>query len=459
MLTSRHKIAWNVVLGIIVATPGSFLLAQRETGIPLTTALPDVPQPIYSNELHDPWNRVFYYLFSRRIEARFTPEFPEGAPFRGNEARLNSRQHQVSTRIFERQETGDRPIDPLYPSFFSDSGARIVLSDPVYANFRQALQEALRDNAHRSDVARAIMQNDLWSAYDILSSYGYRAQQGENDFAARRDELTELLGRLIRKIALTPDAIRSLPHNYLVASKQYSLPDLFGRNNEWVEVQWFPQRLHDQAAGFRRVSRVFLKPSRPPQDMQEFLNDLRNPRTEKAAALSGVALLIQLLVIDTRGRLTPTRISADVQFRLFEKTTDGAFQKTSIGVYELSRRRLLSQPQSGALVPETENDPAYLPSAGNDYTFASEQRENLAKTAPLIVKLRTRCGFCHGNSDLTNIMTFSMKVSPEEHLGPPVRQLNPAAHEAADFVVSQKTRGDIWKALLSYFATSDSPAH
>ena len=140
MLTSRRKIARNVVLGIIVAAPGSFLLAQRETPVPPTTALVDAPQPIYSNDLNDSWNRVFYYLFSRRVASHFTPEFPEGAPFRDNEGPLNSQQQQqVSTRIFERQETGDRSIDPLYPSFFSDAGVRIVLSDPVYAVFREAL--------------------------------------------------------------------------------------------------------------------------------------------------------------------------------------------------------------------------------------------------------------------------------------------------------------------------------
>jgi hypothetical protein len=458
MLTSRHKIARNMVLGIIMAAPGCFLLAQRETQRPPRAALLNGPQPIFSNDPHDSWNRIFYYLFSRRVEVRFTPDFPEGGPFRDSEAPLLSPQ-QVSTRIFERQETGDRPIDALYPNFLSDTGVRVVLSDPVYAEFREALQEAVQNNAHRSDAARAIMQNDLWSAYDIFSLYRNHAENGQDEFPERGEIVLRLVGRLIRKIALTPEAIRSLPDNYLAARKRYSLPDLFSGSSGWVEVQWFPERLHDRATGFRKVSRVFLKPARPPQDMQEFLNGLRDPRMEKATQLGGVALVIQPLVIDTHAKLTPTRISAELQVRLFEKTEDGAFQKTTIGVYELSRRQLLDQPQSGGLVSETESDPAYLPSAGNDYTFASEQLGNVGKATPLIVKLRTRCAACHGSSNLTNVMTFSQVVSPQEHLGPRVQRLNPAGHEAADFVVSQKARGDICKTLLSYFATGDNLAH
>jgi hypothetical protein len=33
----------------------------------------------------------------------------------------------------------------------------------------------------------------------------------------------------------------------------------------------------------------------------------------------------------------------------------------------------------------------------------------------------------------------------------PVRQWNVAAHEAADFVVAQKTKGEAWKTLRQYF--------
>jgi hypothetical protein len=416
------------------------------------TRLAEAPEAIYSNNPNDSWNRIFYYLFSRRVDARLTAEFPEGAPFREIEGLMGSPQLQVSTRTFERKETGDRAIDPLYPSFFSDAGVRVVLSDPTYVEFRKALEEALQENTQWSAMARAIMQNDLWSAYDILYRYEhYYEENGENVLAEHRLEVLRLLGRLIRKIALTDEEIRSLADNYTAARMKHALPDLFGRNSGWVEVQWFPRRLHDESVDYRRVTRVFLKPGRPPQDMQKFLNDFRRVEGNPVVVLDGVALVIQPLAIDTQGRLKPAGVSTDVQFRLFEKTKEGVFQKTQIGIYEVSRKRLLGQSESGGMVEEAESESAYLPSAGNDYTFASPQSNNGGQLTPLVVRLRTRCASCHGDKDLTHVMTFAMILSPNERLGPAVRRLNPAAHQAADFVVSQKTKGEAWKTLRQYF--------
>jgi len=59
---------------------------------------------------------------------------------------------------------------------------------------------------------------------------------------------------------------------------------------------------------------------------------------------------------------------------------------------------------------------------------------------------------CHGDKlDLTGLMTFAMTLPSENDLGPPVRRLNPAGHEAADFVISQKIGRDDWKSLSKQF--------
>jgi hypothetical protein len=199
------------------------------------------------------------------------------------------------------------------------------------------------------------------------------------------------------------------------------------------------------------VTRVFLKPARPPQDMQKFLNDFRRKEGNAAEMLDGVALVTQLLAIDTQGQLTPASAITDVQFRLFEKTPQGAFHRTRVGIYEISRKRLLSLPESGGMVEEGDNEPAYLPTAGNDYSFASPQIINEGRSTPLVVTQRTRCAFCHGDRDLTNVMTFSMMVFPQDSLGPEVRKLNPLGHESADFVISQKARDADWQTLHKYF--------
>jgi hypothetical protein len=155
-----------------------------------------------------------------------------------------------------------------------------------------------------------------------------------------------------------------------------------------------------------------------------------------------VALVIQPLLVDTRGEVEPVKMVIDVQLRMFQKTT---VEKTRIGVYAI-RRRLLRDAASGFMAPDGED--AYFPAAGNDYSYASPK--GTSRGAPLVVKQRTRCAMCHGE-DLTGLMTFAMAVPPNEGLGPPVRQLNPAGHEAADLVISKKMERGDWKSLGKYF--------
>ena len=116
-----------------------------------------------------------------------------------------------------------------------------------------------------------------------------------------------------------------------------------------------------------------------------------------------------------------------------------------IGVYEINRK-LLRDAAPGFMAPDGED--AYFAAAGNDYSYASPN--GASRGAPLVVKHRTRCAMCHGE-DLIGLMTFAMAVPSNEIPGPPVRQLNSAGHEAADFVISKKmVRGD-WKSLSKYF--------
>src|SRR5579862_5405952 len=97
----------TAILTFVVVLAGSYSVAQETTSSPPKAALlGSAPQPIYSSDPNDAWNRIFYYLFSRRIQTRLSDLYPEGAPFVDG----------ISTHLFERDEIGDRAIDPLYPS-------------------------------------------------------------------------------------------------------------------------------------------------------------------------------------------------------------------------------------------------------------------------------------------------------------------------------------------------------
>jgi hypothetical protein len=411
-------------------------------------SLIDKPAPIYSSDPNDSWNRIFYFLFSRRLEIRLSDDFPEGAPFF----------EKVSTRSFERDEVGDRAIDPLYPGTFVNTGELVVLSDAAYPEFAKSLNDALTDEIPRSNVARALMQNDLWGAYDILF---YRlVDPFEAQFGRRRRALLDLTARLIKKIALTAEEIRALPDNYSAAIRDDSLTDVFRKDSGWIEVRWFPERDHDFSAGFRRVSRVFLKPAHPPGDIQKFLNAQRGRdedsfgRTANPVEdLDGVALVTQLLVIDREGNLLPTRLTSEVQVRHFEKNENGTFKRTTMQVCEISRKLSVSAPESGGLILEDDDSRAYL----GHYTFAqvqsrpasgaSDAHETEVISPPVQVKLRTRCAQCH-LEDLTMIRTFAIGMPPH---APSVRQLDPEADEIAKFDIAQKLKEGNFRALRAYF--------
>src|SRR6202050_1796845 len=240
---------WRAAILVLLATLlGSFLVAQETAPRPAQVGLlASTPEPVYSGDADDSWNRIFYFLLSRRIETRVSEEFSEGAPFVDG----------VSTRAFERNEVGDRAIDPLYPSQIVDTGSRLVLTEPGYSGFTKALHEALNESVPRSTVARALMQSDLWGAHDILFVPFPAAD--EKELGERRLATLDLISRLIRKIALTPAEIKSLPNNYSAAVQRHAFPDVFGKDSGWVEVLWFHPRTHASVAGFSRPSRGFVK--------------------------------------------------------------------------------------------------------------------------------------------------------------------------------------------------------
>ncbi len=369
----------------------------------------------------------------------------------------------ISTRLFERDEIGDRAIDPLYPSNSVYTGRHLVLTDPAYADFKKALQEALDHNSQRSPVARALMQSDLWGAHDILFFPFPRAD--EKDLGQLRVIVLDLISRLIRKIALTSEEIRSLAHNYPAAVREYSFPDVFAQDSGWTEVLWFYPRAHDSFAGFRRTSRVFLKLKQHPSDVQQFLDGMPDRQENNPVfGLDGAALVTQLLLIDSQGKLEPTSLTSEIQVRLFEtvnrdsikpydgtlKMINGTFERARLQVCEISRKLFLRDPESGGLVQEDANSLAY---AGR-YGFAEGEpvgqgSTNLRRmvTSPVQVTLRARCAFCHGD-DLTQLNTFAIARPPHP---PPVRRLNPSERETAKLVIEQKEKQKEFQALLAYF--------
>ena len=433
-----------LVVALLTAGPAS---SRQQNFDPLRGSLGrDEPQPIYRANPTDPWNRVFYLLFTRTVEARIPADF--NAPFGGTDDRLI-----LSDRVVPRIESGDRAIDPLYPSLlwmgssFDESrrGPWETLKEPRYSLLESALADVVSTAAARPPLARALMQADLWAAFDMFQAVtSFRAyDQNPSDVQSlkdRRDRLLPLIAHAIRALALTRDRIAALPDTYAAAGKDGRLPDLFSGRSGWIEVRW-GDRFHDHAVHYRRATRVFVKPSAPPADESAFVNDLR--QFENHQKLSAVALVTETLLVASDGTVLTTPLVSDVQIRALRHGDRAAAQ---VREFELSRRLLLTNPASGGFQELDEQSPVYLPAAGNDYSFASPSLRAPDRREPVLAPLRQRCAVCHGLNG-ARLMTFNRIFASRDAL-PPVERLRPAENLHARDVAARKLTRDDFHALI-----------
>jgi hypothetical protein len=254
----------------------------------------------------------------------------------------------------------------------------------------------------------------------------------------RAATLLALLRQFIHKLALTSDEVKSLKSNYAVAAKGSKLPDLFSSETGWLEIELLPHRLHEHAANYRRAARVFVKPRTPPSDPAQFVKSLKHNQHHQE--VEAVALVVQDLLIDRSGRVAPSPLFAEVQFRFFKNDPKTRAVSAEPQQFELSRRKLLTEPMSGGFVEFGAASPAYLSAAGNDYDFASPIDE---ADGPVVVPLRTRCTQCH-NSSLTTLMTYAVHDFPPV---PAVRILKPQDDERALNVAGRKEEREDFKSL------------
>jgi hypothetical protein len=408
----------------------------------------DEPQPIYDRNPSHAWNRVFYLLFTRTLKVRLAP-VTGGTVFAAGDERL-----ALSNRTVTRIESGDRAVDPLYPSWvwmgsssfdMLPGGAWGILSEPRYSALVEGLIAVSSTAAEEPPLARALMQADLWAAYDLLqtASPPRSRQSGEAAERTKRIErLLPLLAEAIWTLALTRAEIAALPDTYAAARRGQGLPDLFDPQSGWMEIQWFPTRMHEHAGDNRRAVRVFVKPALAPADPAAFLNRFRDKHGEHFSALDEVALVIQNLLIASDGSVVPSPITYEVQIRRFGGARTSP--RSEALQYELSRRQLLEAPHTGGLRALDGQAPVYLPTGGNDFSFASPPAMGPG-AEPVLVPLRQRCGSCHGPT-LEHMVTFSMITAPGRE-PPPVVRLDPQQHAHAWDVAAHKMTLESWNSL------------
>jgi hypothetical protein len=231
------------------------------------------------------------------------------------------------------------------------------------------LDEFLAEDGHqliKDPLRRVVLQHDLWAVFDWLANptapYRYR----DDDFPSEARALQVRLAKAIQRLALSAEEVQRLPDNYAAAitakafatrhdpekpERAFLPPDLFDPDGPWVVLgeHMAPAApvhvlgVQGRSAFFvlinlpagRQATLAYLEklgafpnPLMPqPADRNEKFRATRLPRfnPELPQFLVGtqVALVREVLAIDNRGKIKPTRLIESAQFRVYREIPKG----------------------------------------------------------------------------------------------------------------------------------------
>jgi hypothetical protein len=357
------------------------------------------------------------------------------------------------------------------------------------------LDEFLAKRGERSIPAatfRALMLNDVWTAFDIAAR-----------FPQRDSELESRLAAVIGRLRLSASELSELQNNYAAAVKagtfaadfdpQHSEatflpPDLFDPNGPWVQIGaegWVLAPAHVRMVSGRSAFLVFIRCPGGRQATLDYLQRLNlhpTPFLPNTAALgtefSGdgaptrsvrmnvlrldpdtpqfpdgtiVALVRQMMAIDVRSEPVLTPITQKVQFRVYrhvpkrDEKEDASAPSQSVHELVMRRRNLLAG-KSGGLVPvtaqERENQGLLRPMVEGDAAYF---------TGPVVMRT---CRLCHGGDGIFSVQSYSRMFESRMGDAPSIPQLLPvrdAAEQGDATKWWKKTQFD-WGLLQGFLA-------
>ncbi len=334
------------------------------------------------------------------------------------------------------------------------------------------LDEFLDQHAEQrspSDLARALLLNDVWAAFDLAAG-----PRGGPQRSALQRPLAQLLGRL----RLSRAAIDALPDNYLQAvrsadfaadfdpahpERAFLPPDLFDPGGPWVEIEdgrgGLVAPFHVEELSGRSVFRVFIRCPGGRQATLAYLDALNlyptplrlnsqdiataypsgrklranlmrlDPATPQFPAGTMVALVRQMMVIDDRLEPVATDVTQTVLLRVYRRV---GLPFTELGrddfssrqlVYEFAmRRRDLLTGKAGGLRSLGPDHREYQGS-GEPFVSFGDSRATLLR-GPLVL---STCVRCHQGDGIFSVDSYT-RIPSELSQNP---QLLPAGTLAA----------------------------
>ena len=388
-------------------------------------------------------------------------------------------------QTYDGTEYGADALDPL---LWSET--QHLLSGDSHRRALACLDVFLRSHAERADqnpLKRAILQRDLWTLFDWVVAGNTLPQQ--------RQELEVPLAEAIRRLAITPEQVRTLPNTYseAVATQQFARaydpqnprqpflpPELFRSNGPWVCISAYSYE-PTAIAHFSGRSRflVFMRLPGGRDATLAYIHKLRSS-SEPPLLRSGsgpnllnlalpqfpvgtmVALVRQMIVIDNRGKLTPSNMTESVQLRVYHAISPGMKYMNFINgpssrdqdfvEFRMSRPELFAHHNGGLRALHAEET--------EFATFSTHGVDAFESTTPLMQQevILDRCRACHSDSGIHSVQSrlqwMSLSRSLGEKHGDPITwETNVTIRrkqQRLDFNVLQ----DLWKpvpALSSFF--------
>jgi hypothetical protein len=304
------------------------------------------------------------------------------------------------------------------------------------------------DRAH-GDLKRALLQNDVWAAYDLATS----PEVGASGVLLRRR-----LARVIERLRLRSSQISGLPDNYAQTvttadfasdfdpehpNRAFLPPDLLDPKGSWVEIGedglGAVAPFHVEMLSGRSVFRVFIRCpggreatlsyletlnlyptpwALNPQDIGTRYPDhakvrmrplIVNPATPQFPPGTIVALVRQMMVVNDELKPVPTSITQKVQFRVFKDVGEpghmfdrGDFSAHQL-VYELvMRRRDIVAGRAGGFHSVTQDE--------NEYQLTTVPMGGTREAHLRGVVVLSTCIRCHSSNGIFSVNTYGFTL-------------------------------------------------
>jgi hypothetical protein len=457
-----------------------FLIALAVTFSKVTAspARPEIPTTIYDPNPSHIWNRLY--------------------------AALLIREDRHGTQV------GADSLDPpLWPE------TEHLLAGSSHQQALRVLDEFLRTHAEnliQDPIKRALLQHDLWAVFDWsveqFSSID-RPQYAKPQYGKEKKELQVRLAEVLRRLALTPEAVKSLPDNYAQAlalgafareydpanpERPFLPPDLFDPHGPWAGITPSPEfaglgvaKMHIFNLSGRSSFLVFVKLpgghkatmdyfqalwNFPQPWVQETNSDQAavNPALPSFPAGTQVALVRRMNLFDNQGNLVSANITESVQIRVYHTITTTAerffsgtladtIKNSGQDFYEFKLSRpLLFSAKNGGLraVARDEREFATFQTKGGDPIEGTEPsaRPDSINEAPLELQ---RCVWCHSGGGVRSLNSREALLRPNRMQMEPGNSDYASIYWGDSSAIDWKQNHYDWGLLNGYWKASSHP--